>query len=139
MKLTLKLLIPILFAVNLSFGQTVMVMDFVKIKEGKSKEALFFYENNWKLYREEALKKKYITAYQIVKTPADSLANFDLILITEYASRADHQNSEKNFEPILKQLRPNGPKMLNNLKPDDFRQNVFVKIAELWISSEKRE
>lgn len=121
-----------------SHAQTVLVMDFVKIRNGKEAEALFFYENNWKLYRDIALEKGFITAYRLEKTTADSSASFDLVLITEYADSSMYRKSEDNFRAILSTSRPNGPLLLNELQPADFRQNVFVKVTETLYSRTKK-
>ena len=110
-------------------------MDFVKIRDGKTAEALFFYENNWKVYRDQAIRKNVIQSYELVQAAPDTLNNFDLVLVTVYKDSAQYANSEENFRPILKELRPNGPLLLNDLKPDDFRKNVFVKIAKPLYSS----
>ena len=108
---------------------TVSVMDFVKIKDGRRDEALFFYENNWKVYREAALKKGVIESFELVEGVPDPAAPFDIVLVTRYASDEQLANSEKNFEPILKEIRPGGPLLKNEIKPEAFRQNVFVRIA----------
>jgi hypothetical protein len=113
-------------------------MDFVKIKDGKKAEAMYFYENNWKLYREEALKRKIIQSYQVMETMPDSLNNFDLILITVYKDSAQYSKSEENFRPLLATLRPNGPVLLNNVKPADFRVNLFFKTTHTLFTSAKR-
>lgn len=137
------LLIALFIAVSsLSQAQgskPVILMDFVKIKDGKKAEAMFFYENNWKLYREIALKKKIIHSYEIVEAAADSLNNFDLILITSYKDSVQYLKSEENFRPILAAARPNGPLLLNDIKPADFRQNVFYRITTPVFSSHKRK
>jgi hypothetical protein len=116
-------------------NKTVSVMDFVKIRNGKKAEALYYYENNWKMYREVAVERGLIHSYQLVIATPDSLNNFDLILITTYKDSAQYLKSEENFQPILKELRPNGPKLLNEIKPADFRQNVFAKITRPIFSS----
>lgn len=136
-------LLYLLFAVQLfAAAQTssvITLMDFVKIREGKTAEAMFFYENNWKLYRDLALKKKIIHSYEMVKARPDSLNNFDLILITVYKDSVQFAKSEENFRSILAELRPNGPALLNGIKPADFRQNVFVKIVQpLYTSSRNK-
>jgi len=120
-------------------NQPVSVMDFVKIRDGKKAEALYYYENNWKVYREVAVEKGLIHSYQLMITTPDSLNNFDLILVTTYKDSAQYLKSEENFQPLLKELRPNGPKLLNELKPADFRQNVFAKIARPIFSSAKKQ
>ena len=110
-----------------SLGQSgIAVIDFVKIKEGRKKEALFFYENNWKVYRDIALKKNYISSYRLFSA-GDSAGSFDLMLITEYADSAQLGLSEHRFNDIIKAIRPEGPKLLNRLKPNDFRQNVYSR------------
>lgn len=119
--------IVLLFIAIPGVSQTVSVLDFVKIKDNKKQEALFFYENNWKVYREAALKKGIIKSYRLLAIEADSTAGYDLILVTEYKNADQHKASEKNFEPILKELRPNGPVLLNHLKPADFRINTGAK------------
>lgn len=114
-------------------------MDFVRVKEGRFAEAHFYYQNNWKLYRDEALRKGYIAGYRIVETAADSIAQFHLILITDYADSLQYGNSEKNFEGILKALRPNGPLLLNNLQPADFRQNLFYRVGNQVVASPSKK
>lgn len=115
-----------------AFAQTnseVTLMDFVKIKPGKTVEALFFYENNWKIYRDAALKKGVIKSYQLLQSEPDSLNNFDLVLITVYKDAEQYSKSEDNFRNIINQYRPNGPLLLNELKPADIRENLFVKVS----------
>lgn len=119
--------------------QEITLMDFVKIKNGKRAEALYFYEQNWKLYREEAIKKKIIQSYQLLECNPDSTGIFDLILITVYKDSAQYAGSEENFRSILSTLRPSGPRLLNELKPADFRQNVFVKINHTLFSAKKED
>jgi hypothetical protein len=133
-------IVLILFLSKTSAAQPsgpVVLMDFVKIKEGKKAEAMYFYENNWKLYRDIAVKKKVIKSYQLMKVIPDSLNNFDLILITSYTDTAQFLKSEENFRQIIDETRPNGPALLNHLKPADFRQNVFFKATQS-VSSKKR-
>ncbi|MBX7055587.1 MAG: TlpA family protein disulfide reductase [Pyrinomonadaceae bacterium] len=103
-----------------------VTIDYVKIKDGRRDEALYFYENNWTLYRDEALKRGVIHSYQILESVPSTTAPFDIILITWYKNEEQHINSEKNFEPILKELRPNGPKLKNGLGIDEFRQSLYV-------------
>jgi hypothetical protein len=116
--------------------QTISVIDFVKIRNNKQKEVLFYYENNWKVYREIAVKKGYIKSFRLLKTTSDTLANFDLILMTEYADSAQLKFSEERFQGIIKEVRPDGPKLLNDLRANDIRQSVFLKWAETLFSSD---
>lgn len=111
-----------------------VLMDFVKVKDGRRDEAMYFYENNWKVYREEALKAGIIHSFELINARSESNSAFDLILVTRFNGQRQYADSEKNFEPILKKLRPNGPILKNELKPVDFRENVFVYAgkAEFW-------
>jgi len=115
---------------NKKSDEMVILMDFVKIKNGKRDEAMFFYENNWKVYREAALKKGIIHSYELIEAKSETNQTFDIILVTRYKNEEQHKNSEKNFEPILKEIRPNGALLKNDLKPEDFRQNVFLSIGK---------
>ena len=132
------LVFAFLFMISTSYGQAVTpvaVYDFIKIKNGKNKEAMYYYENNWKFYRDIAIKKKIITAYKMVRCQPDSLAGFNLILITEYEDSTAYSKSEERFSEIIKETRPNGPLLLNEIKPKDFRDNLFFRKAETIISS----
>jgi hypothetical protein len=111
-------------------GHPISQVDFVKIKSDHQAEALYFYENNWKAYRDLAIQNGTIKAYKLLIARTDSLATFDLILMTEYADSIQFKYSEENFGKIIKELRPNGPKLMNSLQPGDFRINVNGKIAD---------
>jgi hypothetical protein len=126
-----------LFAIKASAqtGKPVSVVDFVKIKDGKKAEAMYFYENNWKVYRDIALKKEYIRSYKMLITQPDSAANFDIMLITEFANEDQYKKSEPQFNLIIKENRPTGAKLLNELKPADFRISLYSKIAECIFSA----
>ena len=143
MKLRCVALLYVLFAMqhiaNSQGNGEIILMDFVKIKEGKKAEAMFFYENNWKIYREEAIRKKIIKSFQIVEAIPDSINNFDLILITVYKDSAQYLRSEENFRPILAAIRPNGPALLNDLKPEAFRQNLFARVLNTLYQSKTKK
>lgn len=112
-----------------------VVADFVKIKTSRRDEAIYFYENNWKLYREEAKRRGVIDSFEIIEARSEKSSAFDLILITRYRGEDQLKNSEANFEPILKQLRPNGPALKNQVRPDEFRENVFAYTGKVMFFS----
>jgi hypothetical protein len=133
--------VALLFFALVTSGQSstsITTMDFVKITPGKAPEALFFYENNWLKHREMALEKGFIKAFRILETLADSIANFDLILITEYADSTQYHMREARFQQIMQVTRPDGPRLLNEVKPGAFRQNVFVKEARTLFNGGKQ-
>jgi hypothetical protein len=124
------ILLALLVGAVTTNGQTqssILAIDFVKVKDGKRQEAMYFYENNWKVYREIAKENGFIKSWQLLTTHPDTTANFDLMLITEYADSVQASLSEDRFQKIIKETNPNGPKLLNDLKPVDFRANVFFK------------
>lgn len=113
-----------------SSNDVYITADFVKIKEGRRIEAIYFYENNWKIYRDAAIKRGIIHSYELIEAKSEKNVDFDLILVTRYKGEEQYKNSEKNFEPLLKEIRPSGPMLKNALKPEEFRQNVFLYIGQ---------
>ena len=124
------LAIAIFFIFTAIAPQPVSVIDFVKIKNNKREEAFYFYNNNWKVYREIALKRGQISSYQILLTRPEN-SSYDIMLVTTYKDSIQQKNSEANFAEIIKAERPNGPKLLNDAKPADFRETVSNVIADL--------
>lgn len=120
-------------------NSSVYILDFVKIKDDKIQETLYFYENNWKEFRDIALQKGYIKSYQLLKMQANNQADFDLILMTEYADSTQYQLAEERFQEIIREHSNQGIKLLNDLKPADFRQNLFMKTAQVWFESSEVE
>lgn len=114
---------------------SIMTIDFVKIKNNNRAEALFYYENNWKVFRDIALERGYIKSYKLLTTTADTTANFDLILMTEYGDSTQYNLGEKRFQEIIKETRPGESRLLNELKPGDFRQNLFFRKTETLFSN----
>jgi thiol-disulfide isomerase/thioredoxin len=100
-------------------------IDFVKVKDGKRDEARYFYENNWRFYRDAAVKRGVIDSYEYIDAASEKDSSFDIILITRYRGEEQFRNSERGFEPIIKELTPNGPFLKGTSKPDDFRQVVY--------------
>lgn len=112
------------FTTSLS-AQTIKTIDVVKVNANYEKEAMYFYHENWKAFREAALEKKVISGYELLRTPTDSTNHFQLLLITEYADSLSYKNLEKNFEPIMKAIAPQGPKMLNAVSRKDFLEYII--------------
>jgi ketosteroid isomerase-like protein len=106
-------------------GKGIWIMDFFKIKPGRRAEALFFFEQNWMIFREEALRLRHISDYRLLEMSGESEAPFNLILMTEYPDSASFHASEANFAPILRALRPDGPVMMNDLKREDIFESRF--------------
>ncbi|MFD2519593.1 tetraspanin family protein [Emticicia soli] len=114
-----------------------VALDIIKIKNGLWEEALFFFENNWKVYREDAIKQGIISSYQLLINRADSVSN-NIILITQYPDSLAYVKSEENFRPILKKLRPNGPIHLNEKQRKDFMEIVVFNGYKVWIDDKEK-
>ncbi|MBL7748684.1 MAG: hypothetical protein JNM19_14705 [Chitinophagaceae bacterium] len=132
-----RLLFLLLLASIVCQGQSVLIMDFVKVKNDRFEEALYYYRNNWKLYRDIALEKGYIKSYRLERVKPDSAKTFDLVLITEYEDSTQFNKSEENFRSIITAQRPGGPALLNSVQPADFRTNVFVQYTETLFSNSR--
>lgn len=120
-----------------SQAQTVSSVDIVKVNSKYQKEAEYFYKENWQAFRKMALEKKIISNYEMMQTSADSTGHYTLILITEYPDSLHYNKREKNFEPIMKSISPNGPKMLNNIDRKQFLQYVDGFDATTIVSGKK--
>ena len=113
---------------TLSFGQKngpLSTMDFVQIINDNREETLFYYNNNWKKLREEAIKKEYILSYQLLDVEATEDAPFDIILITTYIDKEQYDKREEHFSELIEARGP--VRLLNDKKPGDFRKILFNK------------
>lgn len=103
----------------------ISTIDFVEILNGHTQEALYYYDNNWKVLRENALVKKYIESYQLLKTPTSDDNKIALILITTYSNQEQYDIRELHFEELIRlkgELR-----LLNEKMPKEFRKIAFSK------------
>lgn len=111
--------------------ELITVTEFIKIKNNHREEAVFYYENNWKVLREAAIKKGYIHSYELIVTKTDEKLGFDIILITRFAKKENFDKVEENFQKIIKEFQNgSGVKLKNEIKPGDFRESVSVKIGK---------
>ncbi len=102
-------------------------IDFVEILNDNKTEALFYYKNNWKVLREEAIKRGYIHSFQLMEMEATPEAPYHLILITTYSNKAQYDDREPHFDEIIAESK--GLKLLNDKKPGDFRKVLYGKDA----------
>ena len=124
MKLNKLFLLLLIFSFS-AFAQEKKIssIDFVQVQNNHFEEALYYYENNWKILREKALKENYIDSYKILKTEYTTEAPFHLILITTYKNESQFKAREKHFDDLINAL--GSLKLLNELKPADFRKTLF--------------
>lgn len=122
------LLVCFLSLTAFSQSEVVTVVSIIKVKNNKHAEASFYYENNWKVLRKQALAEGIIHSYEFVEAKADEKADFDYVTITRFDDQAQFDKAEENFAKIME---PRGdPKLLNDLKPNEFREVVYVKIGK---------
>ncbi|PNQ72276.1 hypothetical protein C1T31_12745 [Hanstruepera neustonica] len=97
-------------------------VDFVAVLNNHHAEALYYYQNNWKALRIAAVKKGYIASYQLLEIEPSEVTPYNFILITTYANQAQYDARETHFEELIQ--ASGGLKLLNELKPEKFRQTV---------------
>ena len=124
MKFKLLFITPLMCSVN--FGQTnekITTIETVEILNNNKEEAIYYFQNNWKALRIAAVKKGYIYSYAMLLKEHTEETPFQIILITTYLDKKQHQNREAHFVELIK--ASGGLKLLNNKKPSTFRKSVF--------------
>ena len=106
-------------------GQRISSMDFVEIVNDNEEEALFYYQNNWKVLRQMAIKKNYISSFELLKDISNNKNSFSLILMTTYANKEQFEKREEHFQELIKEK--GGLELMNEKKPAEFRKTVFSK------------
>lgn len=122
----------VIFFSTLSMAQSshsIILMDIVEVPVARREEAIFYFENNWKLFREVAMEKGLIRSYRMMEVDHEISDHLELILTTEFSNDTQFEQVEENFEPIMKAVRPNGPILLNEIKPSEFRKLVSTRKA----------
>ena len=116
------------FVIGTGFSQVndkITTIDFVEILNGNHDEALFYYQNNWKVLREMAVEKGYIHSFQLLETPHTKSEPFHIMLVTTYGDQDQYDKREDHFGELIEKL--GSLKLLNQKKPVDFRKTVFSK------------
>jgi len=124
---SLKFLILLTMTTS-SFAQTdtkISTIDFVQILNDNKEEALFYYQNNWKILREMAIKKGYIHSFQLLETPLDEEQPFQLMLITTYLNQEQYDLREDHFAELIKEKGE--LQLMNDKAPGEFRKTLFNK------------
>lgn len=128
MKKCLLILLLASFGV-ISYAQSPVIIEHVKILDGKTKEALAYYENNWKMLRDVAIERGYIASYQLIQV--NNSDDYDLILMTTFEDADQLAAAEDNFKEIIGEYLPDGPKLMNNITPEAFRQTLHADESEI--------
>ena len=102
-------------------------IDFVQILNDNKAEAVYYFQNNWKVLREMALEKGYIDSYQVLETSYSDDAPFHLMFVTTYSNKEQYDLREDHFGELIKEK--GGLDLMNDKKPGEFRKSVFTKEA----------
>lgn len=100
-------------------------VDFVQVLNDNIEETIYYYQNNWKVLRELAIKDDYISSFEFLQTEWTEEQPFHFMLITTYANEEQFEKREENFEKLIEQL--DGRKLLNRKQPREFRKILFSK------------
>ncbi len=77
---------------------SVWAVDFVKTKEGRQQDYLQFIEENWARARAFMKQKGIAYSYRALSASADRQAEWDVLLLTEYAGQAAYERREEVFK-----------------------------------------
>jgi hypothetical protein len=128
-QMTRTILFLIVLGINfIAYGQQddrISTIDYVQILNGNKAEAVYYYQNNWRVLRKMALENDYIDSFQILETPFTEEEPFQLMLITTYANKKQYDLREDHFGELIKEI--GALKLLNEKKPGDFRKTLFSK------------
>ena len=131
----------ILSFTSLSYGQLdqrISTMDFVQVLNNNKKEVTYYYQNNWKVLRDMAIKKGYIESYQVLETPFSEEQPFEIILITTYANKEQYDQREDHFQELIKEK--GSLDLMNEKKPGDFRKTLFNReMVRHWETPHKNK
>ena len=103
----------------------ISTIEFVQILDDNKEEALFYYQNNWKVLREMAVKKSYIDSFELLEVEFTEDQPYHIILMTTFANKDQFEKREEYFEELIKAKGP--LRLLNEKKPSEFRKNLYLK------------
>jgi len=106
-------------------NEKVSIIRFIQILNDNYEEAIYYYQNNWKVYGEISLERGLMESFQILETPYSDEEPFHIIHIMTFKNKEIYDNREKPFYALVKEL--GDLKLLNDKKPDEFRKVLFTK------------
>ena len=100
-------------------------MDFVQILNNHEAEAVYYFQNNWKVLRQQAIEKNYISDFKLLRTQRSEEAPFDIILMTTYPDQTRYDQREANFAELIE--AKGGLKLLNEKEPGNSENPSLVR------------
>ncbi len=120
------LLVFAAFAVTTSASAEITTVDRVRVIDGRLAETLYYYENNWMVYRAAAKRAGVIRSYELLIDRNASDGEAALLLFTVYRDQQQYEAREANFTPIMNEASPSGPRLLNEVEPAEFRDVEYL-------------
>jgi len=108
---------------------SINTVDLVRVKSGHIEEAVYYYEQNWKKFREDARAAGYILGYRLL-VDRRLTGQETLLLITEYADEEQYARREENFALVMEASNEGGIMLLNEVEPGEFREVVDLGVFE---------
>ncbi|RLD27826.1 MAG: hypothetical protein DRI75_08535 [Bacteroidetes bacterium] len=106
-------------------NEKISIMFFVQVLNDNYEEAIFYYQNNWKVTGEMSLERGLIESFQILETPYSDEEPFHIVLIYTFKNKELYDNREEPYLALVKEM--GGMRLLNDKKPDEFRKVLFRK------------
>ncbi|MDQ3799876.1 MAG: nuclear transport factor 2 family protein [Acidobacteriota bacterium] len=117
-------------------NSSVWTVDFVKTKDGQQTNYLKFIEQNWARARSFMKQKGIANSYQVLSLPASDKAEWDVLLMTEYANQAGYEQREAVFQEYRKTAQTVGNDAANKINPREISEIKFSRVFYQPISSE---
>ncbi len=125
--MTLSTFVTLVFVSSAQTSPEVTVIEFIEILDDQKEEALYYYQNNWKLLRIAAKKKNYIHSFQLMEISYSDELPAHLLLLTNFENKEQYNQAENKFKIILNEH--GSMRLLNMKKPEEFRKNVMAKVS----------
>lgn len=110
---------------HFGFAQSIWATDFIKTKDGQHEAYLRSLRANWEKARVKAIELGYVKAYRVLTLPGN--ADWDVVLMTEYADRASFDKAEEHFQEVFRLVMPNGPTRIDGKGPRELADIRFSK------------
>ena len=89
-------------------------VDLVRTKPELRADYLEYINANWMPVREEMKRQGGVSSFRVLTAPADKAAAWDVMLVTEYPSRAAYDAREGSYEKAVASTRGpgQGPRLI---------------------------
>jgi hypothetical protein len=128
----------LLMSVN-AFAQSASVwaVDFVKTKGGRQADYLQFIEQNWAKARAFMKEKGIVSNYQVLSSPQNQAAEWDVLLMTEYKDSSAYEKREAVFNEFSEHRKTSrSAQKGDNINPREISEIKFNRTFAQPISSE---